>query len=135
MNGYRSPTHREAFKKAIESIDKNNHAALAALYLLTADRLFWKQARRFVNASQIAFEQMKVPSSNSDAYTLFSAAQDFYSGTSNMTIAMLVDEDVTRSRIFYLICYALMIRRFGVEDSLFFEEAVQSEAMEVPVNA
>ena len=119
MHGFRGGIHRSVFLKAIEKISPDNKAALSALYLLTADGILWKQVSRFVNGSHIAFEQIRIMNSTTDTYALFCVAKDFSLGTKHISLAEVADEDIIREEIFLLICWAMLLRRYGYNASLF----------------
>ena len=119
MIAYRSTAHQEAFQKAVQNFDKDNKPVQAALYLLTADRILWKQASRFVNDSHIDFEHIKAVNNSTDSYALLCVAKDFCLGTKHISVSELADEDIIRNRIFLLICHAMLIRRYGYDGEIF----------------
>lgn len=133
MISFRSEVHRKAFLNAIENIDPDNKVVIAALYLLTADRILWKQASRFVNGSHIDFEHIKAVNNSTDSYALLCVAKDFCLGTKHISVSELADEDIIRNRIFLLICHAMLIRRYGYNEPLYADTPNPAdEKKEVP---
>lgn len=118
MHGFRGEIHRSVFLKAIEKISPDNKVALSALYLLTADGILWKQVSRFVDGSHISFEKIRIMNSTTDTYALFCVAKDFSIGTKHISLAEVADEDIIREEIFLLICWAMLLRRYGYNASL-----------------
>lgn len=134
MFSFRSEVHRKAFLKAIENIDPDNKVVIAALYLLTADRILWKQASRFVNGSHIDFEHIKAVNNSTDSYALLCVAKDFCLGTKHITVSELADEDIIRNRIFLLICHAMLIRRYGYNEPLYADTPNPAEEKKEETN-
>ena len=57
--------------------------------------------------------------STTDTYALFCVAKDFFLGTKHISLAEVADEDIIREEIFLLICWAMLLRRYGYNASRF----------------
>ena len=97
---YLNERHRARFVLAARNVRKDNFALLSALYLLTANTVF--------------FEKIKLYDCSEKAYTLYCAAKDLTLGTKHITVSDLADADLVPSMLFRTICNAVAIRRFGL---------------------
>ena len=111
---FNSKSHQERFERTLKGINKKHKALVAAVYLLTADRLVWNQCWSRLQYSDIPLERIRLHNSNNYGYTLFCAAKDLYLGTKYITIEDLADWSTISQREFSLICNAVAIKRYGV---------------------
>ena len=115
MKSFRNNAHRTVFLEVSRNMSRNNHAALAALYLLAADSRLWNQVKDFVQHNQILFDQMRPKNHSINSYALFSVAKDLSLGTNHMTLCDLADTELIPPKVFAIICNALAIRRCGLD--------------------
>ena len=114
MKSFRSNTHRRLFLEASRNMSSSNYAALAAVYLLTADCKLWNQVKHCVQHHEILFDQMKLKNNNTNGYALFCIAKDLYLGTAHITVGDLADTELIPPKLFAVICNAVAIRRHGL---------------------
>jgi hypothetical protein len=111
---YRGDDHKALFEKAITVRNIQSAAFLAALYLLTADNRLWSKAKHFVSGTAVDFSTIRIGDGSVEAYALFMAAKDLYSGTKHITISDLADKVIIGHKIFAVICNAMTFRRYGL---------------------
>lgn len=109
---YRSAEHKALFESAAARNIRSSEF-LAALYLLTADSALWKMVRRHVSASSVYFGDIRLGNCPVEAYILFMAAKDLYTGSRHMTAADLADRRLIGNRLFAVLCNAVAFRRYG----------------------
>ena len=115
MKSFRNNAHRTVFLEVSRNMNRSNYAALAALYLLTADSRLWNQVKDCVQHNQILFDQMRPKNHSINSYALFSVAKDLSLGTNHMTLCDLADTELIPLRVFAIICNAVAIRRCGLD--------------------
>ena len=96
-------------------VPRSNNAALAALYLLTADSRLWNQVKDCVQHNQILFDQMRPKNHSINSYVLFSVAKDLSLGTNHMTLCDLADTELIPPKVFAIICNSMAIYRLGLD--------------------
>lgn len=119
---FKNELHKKLFQNAIEKKDQHNTKLMSALFLLTANLRLWNYAHKFVNGNSIDFDNMKPTELNELGYTVFCAAKDLYTGSKHFSVSDLADRELISPVQFSLICFAMAIRRFGL-DALKFTEA------------
>ena len=115
---YYSDRHRHTFEKEI-SIRPNNisRKALAALYLLTADGSLWNQVRDQVAIRKIYGTEMRPKKLTGTSYVFFSAARDILTGSRNIQLMEIADPSLLSIQSYMILCTALAIRAFGLEQA------------------
>ena len=103
MKLFRNTAHRSVFLEVSRNISRSNHAALAALYLLSADSRLWNQVKNCVPHNQILFDQMRPKNNITNSYALFCVAKDLSLGTNHMTLCDLADTELIPPRVFAII--------------------------------
>ena len=115
MKSFRNNAHRAVFLEVSRNISRSNHAALAALYLLSADSRLWNQVKNCVPHNQILFDQMRPKNNITNSYALFCVAKDLSLGTNHMTLCDLADTELIPPKIFVIICNSMEIYRLGLD--------------------
>lgn len=110
---YKGAEHKILFENAVSARNIWSPEFLAALYLLTADSTLWEKVRPHVSASSIYFGDIRLANCSEDAYVLFMAAKDLYTGSRHITVADLADKNLIRNRLFAIFCNAMTFRRYG----------------------
>lgn len=111
---YRGDDHKKLFEKAVSERNIQSADFLAALYLLTADNRLWEKAKNFVSRTAVDFSGIRLGDGSVEAYALFMAAKDLYSGTNHITISDLADEAIIGHKVFTVVCNAMTFRRYGL---------------------
>ena len=108
--------HKLRFQSALMINSMQNRIGQSALYLLTADRELWDRVKRHITAEGIHFGSMNINGCSADEYTLFCAAKDLYHCTRHITVSDMSDPTVISGKLFRLICNAMTIARYGVQE-------------------
>ncbi len=111
---FKNEKHKEEFTQAIKHIDKEDKTMLSVLYLLTADKSLWRKTKNYMRSGYIALNRVRIRRISEDGYTLFCCAKDMLYGTEHMTPNDLADKDLISSRVFNIICNAMIIKRYGI---------------------
>ena len=111
---FRSEKHRELFKDATKKMDKKDNVQMCIVYLLTAERKLWNKCRIYMIDNKIPIHRVRVGKCTEEGYALFCCAKDFCCGTNHIGVAELSDVDVIPKKVFWVICNAMAIRRFGL---------------------
>ena len=113
---YRDERHQHTFEKESamrpESISR---ALLAALYLLTADRNLWSQAKDHISLRRMYVEDMRPKNLTGTSYVYFAAAKDIMSGSHTVQLTEIADPALLSMKSYLILCTALAIRAYGVE--------------------
>ena len=116
--------HESRFTEAIEMKDQTDRKLMATLFLLTANARLWHCTRFFISGNSLDFDRMRPTGLNELGYTVFCAAKDLYTGSKHFSVSDLADRDLISPKQFSLICFAMAIRRFGL-DALKTKEALK----------
>ena len=100
MKSFRNNAHRTVFLEVSRNMNRSIYAALAALYLLTADSRLWNQVKDCVQHNQILVDQMRPKNHSINSYALFSVAKDLSLGTNHMTLCDLADTELIPPKVF-----------------------------------
>lgn len=111
---YRNQKHCELFKEEVRKMRKKDNDYVAALYLLTSDARLWNAVKHHTIDSRINLKSIQITHIHPNGYTLFCCAKDFCCGTNHIGVAELSDVDVIPKKVFWVICNAMAIRRFGL---------------------
>ena len=113
---YRDERHQHTFEKeAAMRPDTVSRALLAALYLLTADRNLWSQAKDHISLRRVYVEDMRPKNLTGTSHVFFAAAKDILSGTRNIQLMEIADPALLSMKSYMILCTALAIRAYGVE--------------------
>lgn len=111
---FRNEKHKVAFIAATRKANRKDKAAMCMLYLLTADRLLWRAAKRQSNGGKILLGRIRLEFGTENSYTLLCCAKDLLYGTEHITAADLADREVISPKMYRLIETAMNIRRYGI---------------------
>ena len=113
---FRNKIHEQIY---LDSLQNNPYRCteqyLAALYILTSDKLLWRIARSKVKAKKIRFNAIKIYGTASIQYILVKVASDLYRDTAYSSSKELCDKYLISDRYFELIITAMHIRRYGYD--------------------
>ena len=113
---YRDERHQHTFEKeAAMRPDTVSRALLAALYLLTADRNLWSQAKDHISLRRVYVEDMRPKNLTGTSYVYFAAAKDIMTGTRNIQLMEIADPALLSMKSYMILCTALAIQAYGVE--------------------
>ena len=111
---FKNEKNKEEFNHSIKHIYKEDKTMLSVLYLLTADKSLWRKTKNYMRSGYIALNRVRIRRISEDGYTLFCCAKDMLYGTEHMTPNDLADKDLISSRVFNIICNAMIIKRYGI---------------------
>ena len=115
---YRDNRHQRTFEKELTLHPKiTNRKLLAALYLFTADGNLWNQVRDQVTIRKICVDEMRPKNLSGISYVFFSAAKDILTGTHNIQLTEIADPALLSMQSYMILCTALAIRAFGLEQA------------------
>ena len=107
FTGYISPKNRDYYSNRSEFI--------AAVFLLSADKLLWERSKGAFSRYSINFGLIDLSGISTDGYALYKAAKTVYSGDSDVSLSELCDwaliDDLTTMTIFA----GIMLRRNGIK--------------------
>ena len=107
---FRNEKHRSTFLNEAKKQSLKNYKIIAALYLLTADEKLWDTAKSSVGKDDIIFENIHLKNGSENAYALYCAAKDLYSGSRHLAIDDIADGTIIKNKVFSLICNASATR-------------------------
>ena len=111
---YKNKTHQRIFE---EQVNRNpckcSNRYLAALFLLTADRVLWNAAKYVIERKEIDFAQIRPKEFTTNGYTVFIVAKDIYDGETHITLKDICDRYLVPDQLFELIVTAIHICRLG----------------------
>ena len=113
---FKNKRHQIAFTEAVKKMNRADQTLMSAVYLCTADQKLWAKASRHIGFSQIDFDNIKLTDSTENAYTLLGCAKDLTLGTQHITISDMADSELISTKLFRLICNAMVICRDGLGD-------------------
>ena len=115
---YRDERHQHTFEKERsirpESVSRK---FLAALYLLTADGGRWNQVWDQVTIRKIYIDEMRPKNLTGTGYVFFSATKDILTGSRNIQLMEIADPALVSMQSYMILCTALAIRAFGLEQA------------------
>lgn len=111
---YRNEIHERIFHRVADRQDRSDYALLAALYLLSADKMLWQSMQEQLVKGKLSFSSKSIRDIGEFGYTLYCAAKDIYTGSKHLSICDLADKDLIPPQLFELICNAMLIRRYGI---------------------
>ena len=92
---FKNSLHRKAFVKYISENISNLYCCrreyIAALFLLSADKLLWERSKSAVVRYSVNFGAIKLNGISTDGYALYKAAKTVYSGDSDISLSELCD--------------------------------------------
>ncbi len=111
---FRNEIHERIFQRAADRYDRSEYALLAALYLLSAEKLLWQSMQEQLLNGKLSFNNKSIRDIGEFGYTLYCAAKDIYTGSKHLSVCDLTDKDLIPPQLFELICNAMLIRRYGL---------------------
>lgn len=115
---YRGKVHQKIFEGFVDnSAYKYSNKSLAAIYLLSADRILWRNSKVALERKNINPELIGLNGLTPYGYTLAKVAQDIVKGTTHLAFADLADRYLISELTFELIITALKIARSGYDNS------------------
>ena len=105
---FKNSLHRKNFTEFISPKNSNYYSSrskfIAAVFLLSADKLLWERSKSAVVRYSVNFGAIKLNGISTDGYTLYKAAKTVYSGDSDVALSELCDwtliDDTTTLTIF-----------------------------------
>lgn len=111
---YKNKTHQRIFEEQVNrNPSKCSNHYLAALYLLTADRVLWNAAKHVIERKEIDFAQIRPKEFTTNGYTVFIVAKDIYDGETHITLKDICDRYLVPDQLFELFVTAIHICRLG----------------------
>lgn len=111
---YRNETHKRIYEEQItRNPCKCSNEYLSAIYLLTSNKKLWDETKYKICKKEIDFRKIRPDNFSVTSYTLFSIAEDIYSGTAHIVLNDVGDKYVISEQIFDLIITAIYICRKG----------------------
>ncbi len=115
---FKNSLHRKNFTEFFSPKNSNYYSSrskfIAAVFLLSADRLLWERSKSAIVRYSVNFGAIKLNGISTDGYTLYKAAKTVYSGDSDVALSELCDwtliDDTTTLTIFS----GIMLSRNGV---------------------
>ena len=107
---FRNEKHRSTFLNEAKKQSLKNYKIIAALYLLTADEKLWDTAKGSIGKDDIVFDNIHLKNGSENAYALYCAAKDLYSGSRHLAIDDIADGTIIKNKVFSLICNASATR-------------------------
>ncbi len=115
---FKSPFHRKAFVKYISENISNPYCCrreyIAALFLLSADKLLWKRACRDYIAYSMKFDDLDLKGISIEGYALFMAAKAIYCDGADISLNELCDVNLIDDSTVLTIFAGVMLVRNGV---------------------
>lgn len=113
---YKGKTHKRIFKEFVEnSTYKYSKNTLAVIYLLSADKLVWRNSREAVSEKIVNPNLISLTDATPYGYMIAKVAIDIANGTTHLTFNDLTDKYLTADYIFEMIVTALRIARKGYD--------------------
>ena len=111
---FQNDRHKNIFEMQRKLLRKPDNRALAALYLLTADRALWNCCKRHLDErGKLNFAAIRLVALSADGYALWKAVKELQTGQRQISLCELTDREVISDRAFRLITQAAVIARFG----------------------
>ena len=111
---FQNGRRKNIFEMHWKLLRKPNNRALAALYLLTADRALWNCCKRYLDErGKLNFAAIRLVALSADGYALWKAVKELQTGQRQISLCELADREVISDRAFYLITQPAAIARFG----------------------
>ena len=115
---FKSSFHRKAFVKYISENISNPYCCrreyIAALFLLSADKLLWKRACRDYIAYSMKFDDLDLKGISIEGYALFMAAKGIYCDGADISLNELCDVNLIDDSTVLTIFAGVMLVRNGV---------------------
>lgn len=110
--------HRKSFVKFIKENIKNPYYSrrefIAAVFLLSADKLLWELSKSAFSRYSVNFGLIDLSGISTDGYALYKAAKTVYSGDSDVALSELCDWALIDDPTVLTIFAGVMLVRNGV---------------------
>lgn len=111
---YRGTFHKATFEKLImDNPYRCSGRYMAAVYLLSVDRVLWNKSKRAINKKEIHFSLIDRYDLTTYDYTYLKLAEDIFLGTEHLSICDLMDEYLITASMFEIIMTAIALGRGG----------------------
>ena len=111
---FQNDRYKNIFEIQRKLLRKPDNRALAALYLLTADRALWNCCKRYLDErGKLNFAAIRLVALSADGYALWKAVKELQTGQRQISLCELADREVISDRAFYLITQSAAISHFG----------------------
>ena len=114
---FKNEAHKTAFVRAAKKANAKDRRMMCKLYLLTADRVLWRAAKRESNGGKYPLGRIRLAFGTESCYTLLCCAKDLTLGTDHITAADLADREVVSPKLYKIIETAMAIRRYGITET------------------
>ena len=115
---FKNSLHRKAFTEFISENVKNPYASryeyIAAVFLLSADKLLWKRSRSALTGYSVNFKDLNITGISTEGYALFKAAKTVYKGDSDIFLNELCDSNLIDEPTVMTIFSGVMLLRSGI---------------------
>ena len=112
---FKNKIHEKTFSSKQKDFSNSNRA-LAAVFILTADKDLWKRMKNNCENGQIVFDGILLSDFSPEQYALFMAVKDLYLDETHLSITDLADKAVLDSNAFALVMNAICIARCGMKN-------------------
>lgn len=128
---FQNHRHKNLFEMQRRSLRRPDNLALAALYLLTADRALWNCCKRHLDErGKLNFAAIRLVALSADGYALWKAVKELQTGQRQISLCELADREIISDRVFRLITQSAAIARFGTAALGAFERDKEKNADE-----
>ena len=111
---FRTDNHKRIFtQRVVNNPNKCSNEYLAVLYLLTADTILWKNARRHVKDNYISLGRVDLRGITPRGYALIKVASDIQNKASHISVRDFCDKNIISDKTYQLIHTAIQIGRNG----------------------
>ena len=115
---FKNSFHRKAFTAFVSENVKDPYASryefVAAVFLLSADKLLWKRAGNALTGRSINFDQIKLKGISTQNYALYKAARSIYMGDLGIALHELGDDELIDQATMLTIFCGVMLLRNGI---------------------
>ncbi len=114
---FKNSAHRTTFSAFVSENIKSPFCSrnefIAAVFLLSADEILWKQSRRALTAYSVNFNNLNLSGISTEGYALFMAAKAIYCGGAEITFSELCDANLIDDSTVRTILMGVLLFRNG----------------------
>ena len=111
---FQNHRHKNLFEMQRRSLRKPDNRALAALYLLTADKALWNCCKRHLDeCGKLNLVAARLVALSADGYALWKAVKELLTGQQQISLCELADREAISDRLITQAARAFAIARFG----------------------
>ena len=115
---FKNSFHRKQFTGFISENVENPYFSrseyIAAVFLLSADKLLWKRSRSALTGYSVNFKELNITGISTEGYALFKAAKTVYKGDSDIFLNELCDSNLIDEPTVMTIFSGVMLLRSGI---------------------